>query len=69
MSLEVFGGGGDEEDLFDCAGSYGYVLHKLQYWWSPEDDTDGDTIKTDEQMWQYIWDRRESEAEDMAGGL
>lgn len=66
MSLEVFGDGGDVEDLADLADRYGYVQHEYQYWWSPEDDTNGDTKKTDQQMWQYIWDRRDSEAEDMA---
>lgn len=66
MSLEVFGDGGDGEDLADAAGRYGYSLRLDGRWWNEADDTDGDTIKTDAEMWQYVWDRRDSGAEDLA---
>lgn len=62
----AFGDGGDEDNLSEVAGQYGYIQHEYQYWWNPDDDTNGDTIKTDQEMWQYVWDRRESEAEDSA---
>lgn len=71
MSLEVFGDGGDVEDLSEIAGRYDYVpfqdaTHAEGHWWNPNDDTSGDTIKTDQQMWDYVNDRRESESEDWA---
>lgn len=66
MSLEVFGDGGNYEDLSELAERYGYSLGENGKWWNEADDTNGDTIMTDEQMWQYISDRRESDLEDMA---
>lgn len=70
MSLEVFGDGGDGGDLADSTARYNYepysdAKHLEGYWWNPKDDTNGDTIKTDEEMWEFIWDRRESEAEEL----
>lgn len=61
MSLEVFGDGGDCEDLTECAGRYGYSLRDDGKWWNKDDDTDDDTVMTDEQMWAYISDRREDD--------
>ena len=69
MSLEVFGDGGDggdDEDLVEAADRYGYSLRDDGTWWNEADDTDGDTIMTSEQMWQYVSDRREGDLEDMA---
>lgn len=61
MSLEVFGGG-DEECLADLVERYGYSLRDDGKW----RETDDEPGLTDEEMWQYVWDRRESDAEDMA---
>lgn len=66
MSLEVFGDGGDIEDMSELAERYGYTLREDGKWWNEADDTNGDTIMTDEQMWQYVSDRRESDLEDIA---
>ena len=66
MSLEVFGDGGDCEDLSELAGRCGYSLREDGKWWNEADDTNGDTVMTDEQMWQYVSDQRESDLEDMA---
>ena len=67
MSLEVFGDGGDGEDLEELAGRYGYSLMLDGFmWWNQDDDTNGDTIKTPEEMWEYVLSRRESDLEDMA---
>jgi hypothetical protein len=60
MSLEVFGDGGDGEDLSDAAIRYGYELCSDDKW--REDMSEEG--KTDEQMWEYIWDHRESEGEE-----
>ena len=68
MSLEVFGDGGDVEDLSDLADRYEYSLRADGLWWNEADDTNGDTIMTDEQLWQYIDDCRESDLEDLALG-
>lgn len=62
----AYGDGGDVEDLGELAEGYGYSLRPDDKWWNEKDDTDGDTVKTDQEMWQYIWDMRESDAEDWA---
>ena len=62
MSLEAWGDGGDVEDLVEAADRYGYSLCSDDKW--REDMSEAGL--TDEQMWQYVWDRRESDAEDMA---
>jgi hypothetical protein len=61
MSLEVFGDGGDVDDLAEEAARYGYTLRNDVIWWNEADDTDGDTEKSDQEMWDYIWDRRSEE--------
>jgi hypothetical protein len=63
MSFEVFGDGGDAEDLMDVAAHYHYHLDDDNKWRETPDDPGF----TDEDMWQYINDRRDSEAEDLAG--
>lgn len=64
MSLEAWGDGGDVEDLSDEAMKYSYSLYADGLWREFEDELG----LTDEQMWEYIWDRRESDAEDLAVG-
>ena len=64
MSLEVFGDGGDAEDLSDLAAKYGYQLCSDDLW--REDITEKGL--TDEQMWDYVDDARESDLEDLARG-
>lgn len=59
----AFGAGGDVEDLCDLADRYGYSLRDDELW----RETDDDPGLTDEQMWQYVWDRRESDLEDLCG--
>lgn len=56
MSLEVYGGG-DEESLVDIVARYGYSLSDDGLWRENADD-DG---LTDQEMWEYAWDRRDSE--------
>lgn len=58
----AFGDGGDVEDLSDVASRYHYNLCSDGRWRETEDDPG----LTDEDMWQYISDRRDSEAEDLA---
>ena len=66
MSLEVFGDGGDDEDLMDLAARYDYTLGEDGKWRGPSGgDPRHEPGMTDHQMWEYIWDRRESDAEDM----
>lgn len=62
MSLEVFGDGGDAEDLSDLASRYGHELCSDGMWREDMSEPGLD----DEAMWQYIQDRRESDLEDMA---
>lgn len=59
MSLEVFGDGGDGEDLAELASKYDYELCSDDKWRETADEEG----KTDEQMWDYINDRRESDLE------
>lgn len=66
MSLEVFGDGGDGMDLIEEAARYGYELRADGKWWNPADDTDGDTVKTEAEMWDYVEDARQSDSEAMA---
>jgi len=67
MSLEVFGGG-DEEDLVELAAKYDYTLCEDNLWRNADqlvltaNDARG---LTDEQMWEYVNDRREGDIEDM----
>ena len=61
MSLEVFGDDGDVEDLVELANRYDYQLCSDGKW--REDMSEEG--KTDEQMWEYVIDRRESDIEDM----
>lgn len=60
----AFGDGGDVEDLCELAERYGYSLHDDNKWRETEDETG----LSDHEMWQYIWDRRDSEAENLASG-
>jgi hypothetical protein len=64
MSLEVFGDGGDGEDLGELAAKYNYSQGADNLW--REKDCADEPGLTDEQMWEYIWDRQESDLEDMA---
>lgn len=64
MSLEAWDDGGDVEDLSDEAMKYGYSLYADGLWREFEDEPG----LTDQHMWEYIWDRRESDAEDLAVG-
>lgn len=63
MSLEAWGDD-NGEDLVDLAASCGYSLHSDDKWRETADEAG----LTDEQMWSYIWDRRESESEDILIG-
>jgi hypothetical protein len=65
----AFGDGGDARDLGEEAERFGYELREDGKWWNPKDDTDGDTIMTDDQMWQYVDDAIQSRLEDMAWRL
>jgi hypothetical protein len=58
----AFGDGGDVEDLSELASRYGYSLNDDGKWREVDDEPG----LSDEEMWQYVWDRRESDAEDMA---
>lgn len=63
----AFGDGDDGSvDLIEVVERYGYSLREDGLWWNKKDDTDGDTVKTDQQMWEYVWDRQDSDAEDWA---
>jgi len=62
MSLEVFGGG-DEEDLLDAVSRYGWSLSEDDKWIN---EADGDGPLTDEEMWKWLQDKREGDAEDYA---
>lgn len=66
MSLEVFGDGGDGEDLAELASKYEYQLCADNLW--REINCDDEPGMTDEKMWEYITDRRESELEDALSG-
>lgn len=57
-------GDGDVEELGDVADHYDYVCGEDGLW--RETNCEDEPGKTDQEMWQYIWDRRESEAEDFA---
>ena len=62
MSLEVWGDDGDGEDLTDLAARYGYSLHSDDLWRETMDEPG----LTDEQMWDYVESRRDSDLEDMS---
>lgn len=62
----AFGDGGDVPDLGEDAARYGYELREDGKWWNPKDDTDGDTVKTDQQMSEYVEDACQSDLEAMA---
>lgn len=59
----AFGDGGDVPDLIEEAARYGYELRDDGRWWNPADDTDGDTIKTDAEMWEYVEDAQQADLE------
>lgn len=69
MSLEVFGDEGDGMDLIDECTRLGYEPWPQDEakFWNLKDDTDGDTVKTEEEMWQYIEDRHDEDMEDQSG--
>ena len=61
MSWEAWGDD-NAEDLSDAVGRYGYSQRQDGRW----RETDDEVGLTDEEMWEYLWDRRASDAEDMA---
>lgn len=66
MSLEVFGDGGDAEDLFELANKYDYYQADDGKWY--ETGCEEEPGLTDEEMWQYVEDKRSSDLEDLALG-
>ena len=58
----AFGDGGDVEALCEIADRYHKHLDPDGLW----REEVGDKGMSDEEMWQYVWDRRESDLEDMA---
>lgn len=64
----AFGDGGDVGDLIEECSRLGYepLPNDDTRFWHPKDDTDGDTIKTEAEMWQYIEDYQQSVLEDAA---
>ena len=62
----AFGDGGDVRDLGEEAERRGYECREDGKWWNPKYDTDGDTVMTEDQMWQYLDDAIQGDLEDMA---
>jgi hypothetical protein len=58
----AFGDGGDVEDLVECAERYNYTLCADGKW----RETDDEPGFTDQEMWRYVEEARESDAEDLA---
>jgi hypothetical protein len=61
MSLEVFGDGGDVDDLLELASRSGYALCADGLW----RETDDEQGLTDDQMWEYVEDRRQGDINDI----
>lgn len=62
MSLEVYGGG-DEEDLCAAVEPFGWSLGLDGKWRQNDDHTEE---LTDEQMWHWLEDKRAGDQQDYA---